>query len=72
MFSHHHIIKSIYNSPFKDSYSHPIHTWFVMIASNDTKEVNENELLKTITFLTVSSSPTKMVVDVVVATATKN
>ena len=47
-----------------------------MVAGNDAKEVNENEHLKTITFLTVSSSPPKMVVDVVVivvvATATKN
>ena len=30
-----HQLKSSYNSPFKDSYSHPIHTCFVMIASND-------------------------------------
>ena len=29
-----HQLKSIYNSPFKDSYSHPIHTCFAMIASN--------------------------------------
>ena len=29
-----HQLKSIYNSPFKDSYSHPIHTCFPMIASN--------------------------------------
>ena len=27
-------LKSSYNSPFKDSYSHPIHTCFAMIASN--------------------------------------
>ena len=27
-------LKSIYNSPFKDSHSHPIHTCFPMIASN--------------------------------------
>ena len=26
---------SIYNSPFKESYSHPIHTCFPIIASND-------------------------------------
>ena len=32
--------KSLYNSPFKDSYSHPIHTCFAMIASNEIfKEV---------------------------------
>ena len=31
-----HQLKSIYNSPFKDSYSHPIHTCFAMIASNET------------------------------------
>ena len=29
-----HQLKSLYNSPFKDSYSHHIHTRFVMIASN--------------------------------------
>ena len=29
-----HQLKSIYNSPFKDSHSHPIHTCFAMIASN--------------------------------------
>ena len=29
-----HQLKSIYNSPFKDSYSHPINTCFAMIASN--------------------------------------
>ena len=28
-------LKSIYNSLFKDSYSHPIHAYFPMIASND-------------------------------------
>ena len=27
-------LKSIYNSPFKDSHSHPIQTCFPMIASN--------------------------------------
>ena len=27
-------LKSIYNSQFKDSHSHPIHTCFPMIASN--------------------------------------
>ena len=30
-----HQLKSSY-SPFKDSYSHPIHTCFAMIASNET------------------------------------
>ena len=29
-----HQLKSSYNSPFKDSYSDPIHTRFAMIASN--------------------------------------
>ena len=29
-----HQLESIYNSPFKDSYSHPVHTCFAMIASN--------------------------------------
>ena len=28
-------LKSIYNSPFKDSHSHPIHTFFLIIASNE-------------------------------------
>ena len=28
-------LKSLYNSPFKNSYSHPIHTCFAMIASNE-------------------------------------
>ena len=32
-------LKCIYNS-----YSHPTYTWFVMIASNDTKEVNKKHL----------------------------
>ena len=27
-------LKPIYNSPFKDSHSHPIHTYFPIIASN--------------------------------------
>ena len=27
-------LKSIYNRPFKDSHSHPIHTCFPLIASN--------------------------------------
>ena len=30
-----HQLKSSYNSPLKDSYLHPIHTCFAMIASND-------------------------------------
>ena len=30
-------LKSIYSSPFKDSHSHPIHTYFVIIASNVVK-----------------------------------
>ena len=30
-------LKSIYNSPFKDSHSHPIHTRFPIIASNVTE-----------------------------------
>ena len=34
-----HQLKSSYNSPFKDSYSHPIHTRFAMIASNDSCHV---------------------------------
>ena len=29
-------LKSIYNSPLKDSYSHPIRTCFPIIASNET------------------------------------
>ena len=28
-------LQSIYSNPFKDSYSHPIHTCFAMIAIND-------------------------------------
>ena len=28
-------LKSINNRPFKDSYSHPIHICFAMIASNE-------------------------------------
>ena len=31
-----HQLKSLYNSPFKESYSHSIHTCFPMIASNVT------------------------------------
>ena len=31
-----HQLKSIYNSPFKESHSHPVHTCFAMIASNVT------------------------------------
>ena len=30
--------KFIYNSPFKDSYSHPIHTCFPIIASNEMSD----------------------------------
>ena len=30
-----HQLKPIYNNPFKDSYSHPIHTCFAMIDSNE-------------------------------------
>ena len=30
-----HQLKSSYNSPFKDSHSHPIHTCFPMIANNE-------------------------------------
>ena len=30
-------LKSIYNSPFKDLYSHPIHTCFPIIASNGSQ-----------------------------------
>ena len=26
------LLRSIYNSPFKDSHSYPIHTWFPIIA----------------------------------------
>ena len=33
-----HQLKSVYNSPFKDSHSHPIHTCLSVIASNDVKE----------------------------------
>ena len=32
-------LKSIYNSPFKDSHSHPIHTCFLIIACNGTVSV---------------------------------
>ena len=28
-------LKSVYNSPFKDPGSHPIHTHFAMISSNE-------------------------------------
>ena len=31
-------LKSIYNGPFKDSHSHPIHTCFLIIASNGVGE----------------------------------
>ena len=31
-------LKSIYNIPFKDSYSHPIRTCFGIIASNEESE----------------------------------
>ena len=37
-----HQLKSIYNSPFKDSHSHPIHTCFLMVASN--VEANKRHL----------------------------
>ena len=30
-------IKPIYNNPFKDSHSHPIHTCFPIIASNESQ-----------------------------------
>ena len=30
-------LKSIYNSPFKNSYSHPIHTCLATIPSNEAK-----------------------------------
>ena len=30
-----HQLKSSYNRPFKDFYSHPIHTCFAMISSNE-------------------------------------
>ena len=33
-------LKYIYNSPFKDSHSHPIHTCFLKIASNEFKHWN--------------------------------
>ena len=31
-------LKSIYNSPFKDSHAHPIHPRFSIIASNEYVE----------------------------------
>ena len=44
-------LKSSYNSSFNDSYSHPIHTRFAMIASNEETSVllnaTENSFDKT-------------------------
>ena len=34
-------LRSSYNSPFKDSYSYPIHTCFAMFASNEFIESRE-------------------------------
>ena len=34
-----HQLKSLYHSPFKNLYSHPIHTCFPMIASNDGGQI---------------------------------
>ena len=34
-------LKSLYKSPFKNSYSHPIHTCFLMIASNVASVKND-------------------------------
>ena len=42
-------LKSIYNSPFKDSHSHPIHTCFPIIASNEVaSKVNLRNLLNAV------------------------
>ena len=51
-----HQLKPIYNCPFKDSNSHPIHTIFVMFASN----VSHQHLtgLKYFTIATTSHGPT--------------
>ena len=35
-------LKSIYNKQFKDSHSHPIHTYFLIIASNVRLCLNGN------------------------------
>ena len=41
-----HQLKFLYNSPFKNSYSHPIHTCFPMIASNvDDKSITTYQFL---------------------------
>ena len=37
-----HQLRFIYNSPFKDSHSHPVHTCFAMIASNEGNVINGN------------------------------
>ena len=43
-----HQLKSIYNSPFKDLHSHPIHACFPIIASNDAKYKNHEILPESI------------------------
>ena len=37
-------LKSIYNSLFKDSHSHPIHTFFAMIARDVTRFLSKKKL----------------------------
>ena len=37
-------LKSVYNIPFLDSYSHPIHTCLSMIASNDISPIGPRTL----------------------------
>ena len=59
-----HQLKSIYNSPFKDSHSHPIHTCFPMIASNELKlYLNSFTMLRFFTgqiqFEVLNTSPLK-------------
>ena len=39
-------LKSINHSPFKNSHSHPIHTCFLMIAGNGSKQGVSNFFLK--------------------------
>ena len=40
-------LKSSYKSPFKDSCSHPIHTYFVMTASNGIGKYHDTNTLQT-------------------------
>ena len=37
-----HQLKSIYNSPFKDSHSQPVHTCFSMVARNETGQTSSD------------------------------